>query len=37
LRTEDAPPIIAAGDDVIESASYFDSRFPSHRPARICS
>jgi hypothetical protein len=32
LRTEDAPPIISAGDDVIESASYFDSRFPCHCP-----
>jgi hypothetical protein len=31
FRTEDAPPIIAAGNDVIEPAGYFNSRFPCPR------
>lgn len=35
FRTEDASPIIAAGDDVLESAGYFDPRFPRHRAPRL--
>ena len=37
LGAENAPAIIAPGDDVVESASYFNSRFPCQVAATIPS